>query len=258
MNAIVVVDRNWAIGKDNALLFSLPTDMKRFRSLTLGGTVLLGRKTLDTFPGGRPLPGRRNIVLTRDPAFQREGVEAFTSLADALAAGADPEHLWVIGGGSVYTALLSRCKRVYLTKVIPDEGGRRRRGRRHLLPQPGQAARLGGGNCQRARGGERLDFPVHRVYQQKHLNDAENRPPGKFPGGQSVRLSVTFRKVPAAPPSLVPTVPPQRMWPLEDQPSLPPATTARHPLPARNTGRWCPGHPPRKKECLRCSDIACY
>ena len=55
MNAIVVVDQNWAIGRDNDLLFSLPTDMKRFRSLTLGGTVILGRRTLDSFPGGRPL-----------------------------------------------------------------------------------------------------------------------------------------------------------------------------------------------------------
>ena len=117
MNAIVVVDQNWAIGKDNGLLFSLPTDMKRFRTLTMGGTVLLGRRTLDSFPGGRPLPGRRNIVITRDAAFQREGVISVTSLDDALEAGADPEHLWVIGGGSIYTALLSRCKRVYLTKV---------------------------------------------------------------------------------------------------------------------------------------------
>ena len=117
MNAIVVVDKNWAIGQDNQLLFSLPTDMKRFRTLTLGGTVLLGRRTLDSFPGGRPLPGRRNIVVTRDPAFQREGVVTVTSLAAALEAGADLEHLWVIGGGSIYTALLSRCKRAYLTKV---------------------------------------------------------------------------------------------------------------------------------------------
>ena len=54
MNAIVVVDRNWAIGRDGGLLFSLPTDMKRFRSLTIDGTVILGRKTLDSFPGGRP------------------------------------------------------------------------------------------------------------------------------------------------------------------------------------------------------------
>ena len=81
MNAIVVADRNWAIGRDNGLLFSLPGDMKRFRTLTAGGTLIMGRKTLDSFPGGRPLPKRRNIVITRDPAFQREG----RYIADALA-----------------------------------------------------------------------------------------------------------------------------------------------------------------------------
>lgn len=122
MNAIVVADKNWAIGRDNGLLFDLPTDMKRFRDLTMGGTVLMGHRTLDSFPGGRPLKGRRNIVLTRDPTFQREGVTAVTSLAAALEIVEDPEHLWVIGGGSVYTALLSRCKRVYLTKVDADAG----------------------------------------------------------------------------------------------------------------------------------------
>ena len=73
MNAIVVVDQNWAIGCNGDLLFSLPTDMKRFRSLTIGGTVILGRKTLDSFPGGRPLPTRRNIVITRNVDFDREG-----------------------------------------------------------------------------------------------------------------------------------------------------------------------------------------
>lgn len=118
MNAIVVVDRNWAIGRDNQLLFSLPTDMKRFRSLTMGGTVLLGRRTLDSFPGGRPLPGRQNIVITRHPEFSREGVITVTGFQEALeAAQCPPDKLWVIGGGSVYTALLSRCKRAYLTKV---------------------------------------------------------------------------------------------------------------------------------------------
>ena len=81
MNAIVVVDQNWAIGRDNDLLFSLPTDMKRFRSLTLGGTVILGRRTLDSFPGGRPLPKRRNIVITHCPDFSREGAETVSSLA---------------------------------------------------------------------------------------------------------------------------------------------------------------------------------
>ena len=119
MNAIVVVDQNWAIGREGDLLFSLPTDMKRFRSLTLGGTVILGRKTLDTFPGGKALPGRRNIVVSRNVDFDREGCEVATNLKAALDLAADTEDdkLWIIGGGSVYTALLSHCKRVYLTKV---------------------------------------------------------------------------------------------------------------------------------------------
>lgn len=119
MNAIVVVDQNWAIGRGERLLFSLPTDMRRFRALTLEGTVILGRKTLDSFPGGRPLPRRRNIVVTRDLAFAREGAEIASSPEEALAlaAGTPEDRLWVIGGGSIYRALLPRCKRVYLTKV---------------------------------------------------------------------------------------------------------------------------------------------
>ena len=119
MNAIVVVDRNWAIGRDGGLLFSLPTDMKRFRSLTIDGTVILGRKTLDSFPGGRPLPRRRNIVITHKVDFDRQGCEIVPSPQAALelAAGTEADKLWIIGGGSVYAALLSRCKRAYLTKV---------------------------------------------------------------------------------------------------------------------------------------------
>lgn len=119
MNAIVVADRSWAIGRDGGLLFSLPTDMKRFRSLTMGGVVILGRKTLESFPGGRPLPKRKNIVITRRKDLLVEGAVVVSSLAEALDAAGDtpPDQIWVIGGGSVYTALLERCKRVYLTKV---------------------------------------------------------------------------------------------------------------------------------------------
>lgn len=119
MNAIVVADRSWAIGRDGGLLFSLPTDMKRFRSLTMGGAVILGRKTLESFPGGRPLPKRKNIVITRRKDLQVDGAVVVSSLAEALDAAGDtpPDQIWVIGGGSVYTALLERCKRVYLTKV---------------------------------------------------------------------------------------------------------------------------------------------
>jgi len=119
MNAIVVVDQNWAIGREGDLLFSLPTDMKRFRALTLGGTVILGRKTLDSFPGGKPLPQRRNIVVTRNVDFDRAGCEVADSLTTALkmAAGTEDDKIWIIGGGSIYTAMLSSCKRVYLTRV---------------------------------------------------------------------------------------------------------------------------------------------
>lgn len=117
MNAIVAVDANWAIGAQGDLLFSLPTDMMRFRSLTLNGVVLMGRKTLDSFPNGRPLPKRRNLVVTRQTGLMREGAEFFPTPEAALEAAGDADNLWLIGGGSLYAALLSRCERVYLTKV---------------------------------------------------------------------------------------------------------------------------------------------
>lgn len=119
MNAIVAADQNWAIGREGDLLFSLPSDMKRFRSMTLDSTVILGRKTLDSFPGGKPLPKRRNIVITRNTNFQREGVEVVSSPDEALklAEGTPDDKLWIIGGSSIYTAMLSRCRYVYLTRV---------------------------------------------------------------------------------------------------------------------------------------------
>ena len=117
MNAIVVADRNWAIGRNNGLLFSLPGDMKHFRTLTSGGTVIMGRRTLDSFPGGRPLPKRRNIVITRDPDFCREGCEIVHRPEEALALAGDGDDVWLIGGGSIYAALLDRCLRACVTQV---------------------------------------------------------------------------------------------------------------------------------------------
>ena len=118
MNAIVAVDRKWAIGRDNQLLFTFPGDMKRFRAITTGGTVLLGRKTLESFPGGRPLPNRRNIVLTSHN-IEIEGAEVVHTTEEMLKAieNENTDTVYVIGGGSLYTALLPLCKRVYLTKV---------------------------------------------------------------------------------------------------------------------------------------------
>ena len=119
MDAIVITDRRWAIGRDGGLLFSLPADMRRFRALTLDGTVIMGGRTLRSFPGGRPLPRRRNIVVTRDLSAVPEGAEGVSSPEEALALAGGPEQedLWIIGGGSIYATLLSRCSRVYLTRV---------------------------------------------------------------------------------------------------------------------------------------------
>lgn len=119
MNAIVVVDNNWAIGRDGGLLFYLPTDMERFRKLTEGGTIIMGRRTLASFPNGQILPGRRSIVITRNASLVPPGSEVTPDPKGAveLTASEDPDSVWVIGGGSVYAALLSRCSRTYLTKV---------------------------------------------------------------------------------------------------------------------------------------------
>ncbi|MCI8422949.1 MAG: dihydrofolate reductase [Lawsonibacter sp.] len=115
MNLIVAVDQNWAIGLNGDQLFYLSQDLKRFRSLTLGHPVILGRKTLATFPGEKPLKGRRNLILSRDPAFAPEGTEVFQDLEALLTAA--PEDAFVIGGASVYQALLDRCDTAYVTKV---------------------------------------------------------------------------------------------------------------------------------------------
>lgn len=115
MNVIVAVDQNWAIGKDGDQLVYLKEDLKRFRTLTSGHTVILGRKTLATFPGGRPLKNRRNLILSRNPQFQAEGAEVFSSVEE-LVQKADKDA-FVIGGASVYEQLLPYCDTAYITKI---------------------------------------------------------------------------------------------------------------------------------------------
>lgn len=115
MNAIVAVDQNWAIGKDGDQLVYIPEDLKRFKALTTGHPVILGRKTLATFPGGRPLKGRRNLILSRSRDFAPQGAEVYPGLEELLAAA--PEDAFVIGGESVYRALLDRCDTAYVTKI---------------------------------------------------------------------------------------------------------------------------------------------
>ena len=115
MNLIAAVDLNWAIGRGGDQLCYIPADLKRFQALTTGHPVILGRKTLATFPGGRPLKNRRNLILSRDSAFAPEGAEVFRSL-EALRAAA-PEDAFVIGGASVYRQLLPWCDPAYVTKI---------------------------------------------------------------------------------------------------------------------------------------------
>jgi dihydrofolate reductase len=122
MNIIAAVDKKGGLGKDGQLLVRLGADMKRFKELTSGGVVIMGRKTLDSLPGGKPLPNRRNIVLTRNEEFSREGVEVAHSVLEVLQLIKDEEKdkVWVIGGGEIYAALIPFCENCYLTRI--DKG----------------------------------------------------------------------------------------------------------------------------------------
>lgn len=116
MNAIVSATRDWGIGCNGSLLVRNRADMHRFVQLTTGGIVVMGRKTLESFPGG-PLKKRRNIVITHDETYRPEGAECVASPEEALLAVANesPDSVWLIGGASVYEALLPACARAYVT-----------------------------------------------------------------------------------------------------------------------------------------------
>ena len=118
MDAIVAVDARWGIGRDGGLLFRISADLRRFKALTTGHPVILGRKTLDTFPGGRPLKGRRNLILSRSPGFAPEGAEVFHEVQPMLDAAG--EDAFVIGGAQVYRLLLPACRRLYVTQIDAD------------------------------------------------------------------------------------------------------------------------------------------
>ena len=120
MKAIVAVDKNWGIGKDNDLLFRLPADMAFFKQTTLNSVVVMGRKTLQSFPGGKPLKDRVNIVLS-NTLENTEGVEIaknICSLKRKLKKYNQP--VFVIGGATVYKALLDACDEILVTKVDAD------------------------------------------------------------------------------------------------------------------------------------------
>ena len=119
MNLIVNVDSNWAIGYRGKLLVSIPEDMKFFRSETTGKVVVLGRKTLDTFPGGQPLKNRTNIILTRNPNYQVKGAIICHSVEEVLEEPKkyNSEDVYIIGGDSIYKEFLPYCDVAHVTRT---------------------------------------------------------------------------------------------------------------------------------------------
>ena len=117
MELIVNVTADWGIGLGDRLLVAIRADLRHFREYTLGKTVILGRKTLQTFPGGRPLKGRRNLILSANPALEVPGAEVVHGLGELFAALAPEEEAVVIGGESVYRLLLPYCSRASVTKT---------------------------------------------------------------------------------------------------------------------------------------------
>ena len=121
VSLIVAMAQNGVIGRENALPWRLPEDLRRFRSFTLGKPILMGRKTFESI--GRPLPGRLNLVLTRDPRWNAEGVIVVHSLEQALEHARDSAELVAIGGAEIYRLLLPLAHRIYLTHVHADVPG---------------------------------------------------------------------------------------------------------------------------------------
>ena len=117
MIAIVAVDKNWGIGKDGEQLIYIPEDLKRFKAFTTGNAIILGRKTMYTFPGSKPLKGRRNLILSRTAGFAPEGGEVFPGLEELMEQVTDPDNTYVVGGASVYHTMIGQCDRAYVTKI---------------------------------------------------------------------------------------------------------------------------------------------
>ena len=122
MNLVLAVDKNWGIGYKGDLLVRIRADLKNFSALTMGKTVILGSNTLATFPGGRALKKRTNIVLNPSPDYAPENAIVAHSIPELLeiVKEYDTNNVWVIGGMSVYRQLLPYCRRAYVTKIDAD------------------------------------------------------------------------------------------------------------------------------------------
>jgi dihydrofolate reductase len=120
ISIVVAISENHAIGKDNKLLWRLPADLKHFKEITTGHTIIMGRKTYESV--GRPLPNRRNIIITRQP-IAIEGCEVVNSIDAALALCAEEDEVFIVGGAEIYRQSLHLTNRIYLTVVHKEFEG---------------------------------------------------------------------------------------------------------------------------------------
>ncbi|MCF6435427.1 MULTISPECIES: type 3 dihydrofolate reductase [Pseudoalteromonas] len=121
ISMIAAMANNRVIGQDNKMPWHLPSDLKHFKRVTLNKPVVMGRKTFESI--GRPLPGRRNIVITRSESYSASGVEVVSSPQAALELVSDAEEIMIIGGGNIYEQFLPMCERLYLTFIDLDVAG---------------------------------------------------------------------------------------------------------------------------------------
>ena len=121
ISLIVAVADNGVIGRDNALPWHLPEDLKRFKRITMGKPIVMGRKTFESI--GKPVPGRQNIVVTRDANSHREGVIVVHSVDEAVAAARGAAEIMIIGGADLFRLFLPRAGRVHLTRVLEQVNG---------------------------------------------------------------------------------------------------------------------------------------
>lgn len=117
MNLMVAADKNWGIGFQGGLLVSIPADMQYFKKETMGKVVVMGRKTMESLPGGQPLAFRTNVVLSRDPAYKKKGATVVHSYEEAKAflSQYPPDDVFIIGGEEVYRTFLQDCQTAYVT-----------------------------------------------------------------------------------------------------------------------------------------------
>lgn len=122
MNMIVAADKNWGIGKDGQLLTHLSGDLKYFKERTMGKAVVMGRKTLESLPGGRPLPGRTNIVLTANTDYKKEDCVIVHNKEELCEKCAEfpADGIMILGGATLYNELMEQCDSLFITKIYEE------------------------------------------------------------------------------------------------------------------------------------------